>query len=110
MIHLGIDAETLEIWAIEITGSRIGDAPILPDLLDLIADGQRLGMVTADGAYDTRACHGAIAARGSCAVIPPRKNGKPWQEHTAGAATRNDALRSCHHLGRAIWTRWSGYH
>jgi hypothetical protein len=35
-VHLGIDAETLEIRAIEITGSRVGDAPILPDLLDQI--------------------------------------------------------------------------
>jgi hypothetical protein len=35
-VHLGIDAVTLEIWAIEITGSRIGDAPVLPDLLDQI--------------------------------------------------------------------------
>lgn len=92
-VHLGIDAETLEIRAIEITGSRIGDAPILPDLLDQIADGQRIGMVTADGAYDTRACHAAIAARGA-----------------AGATVRNDALRCCRHLGRAIWKRWTGYH
>jgi hypothetical protein len=35
-IHLGIDEETLEIRAVEITGSDIGDAPILPDLLDQI--------------------------------------------------------------------------
>ncbi len=67
-------------------------------------------MVTADGAYDTRACHAAIAARGAAAVIPPRKNGTPWKDHTAGAAVRSDALRSCRRLGRAIWTRWSGYH
>jgi hypothetical protein len=32
-VHLWIGAETLEIRAIEITGSRIGDAPMLPDLL-----------------------------------------------------------------------------
>src|SRR3990167_7002927 len=62
-VHLGIDAETLEIRAIEITGSRVGDAPMLPDLLDQIPGGQPIGMVTADGAYDTRACHAAIAAR-----------------------------------------------
>lgn len=109
-VHLGIDAETLEIRAIEVTGSRIGDAPILPDLLDQIADGQCIGIVTADGAYDTRACHAAIAARGAAAVIPPRKNGKPGREHAAGAAVRNDALRSCRRLGRAIWKRWTGYH
>lgn len=35
-VHLGIDARTLEIRAIEITGSRVGDAPMLPELLDQI--------------------------------------------------------------------------
>lgn len=109
-VHLGIDAETLEIRAIEVTSSRVGDAPILPDLLDQIPGDQPIGLVTADGAYDTRACHEAIAARGAAAVIPPRKNGKPWKEQTAGAAVRNDALRSCRRLGRAIWKRWAGYH
>jgi len=32
-----------------------------------------------DGAYDTRKCHEAIAARDAHAVIPPRKNAKPWK-------------------------------
>jgi hypothetical protein len=109
-VHLGIDAETLEIRAIEITGSRVGDAPMLPDLLDQIPGDQSIGIVTADGAYDTRACHAAIAERGAAAVIPPRRNGKPWKEHTAGATARNEALRSCRRLGRAIWKRWTGYH
>lgn len=109
-VHLGIDAETLEIRAIEITGSRIGDSPLLPDLLEQILCDQRIGRVTADGAYDARACHAAIAARGAAAVIPPRKNGKPWKEHTAGTTVCNDALRSCRRLGRTIWKRWSGCH
>lgn len=109
-VHLGIDTETLEIRAIEITGSRIGGEPVLPDLVDQIADGQRIGMVTADGAYDTRACHAAIAARRAAAVLPPHKDGKPWREHTAAAAARNDALRRCRRLGRATWKRWTGYH
>jgi len=83
---------------------------MLPDLLNQIPNDQPLGIVTADGAYDTRACHAAIAARGAAAVIPPRKNGKPWKEITAGATARNGALRSCRRLGRAIWKRWTGYH
>ena len=33
-VHLGIDASTLEILAIEVTDSGIGDAPVLPTLLD----------------------------------------------------------------------------
>lgn len=37
-VHLGIDADTPEIRGIEITGSRIGDKPVLPDLMEQIAD------------------------------------------------------------------------
>jgi hypothetical protein len=38
--HLGIDEETLEIRAVEITGSLIGDAPVLPDLHSQIPENQ----------------------------------------------------------------------
>ena len=44
-INLGIDEETLETRAVEITGSQIGDAPILPDLLDQIPEDQEIGSV-----------------------------------------------------------------
>ena len=64
-IHLGIDEETLEVRAVEITGSHVGDAPVLPDLLDQIPPEVEIGSVTADGAYDTRKCHDAIADRGA---------------------------------------------
>ena len=40
-IHLGIDEQTLEVRAVEITGSHIGDAPILPDLLSQIPAEER---------------------------------------------------------------------
>ena len=109
-VHLGIDAETLEIRAIEITGAGVGDAPMLPDLLEQIAADQPIGTVSADGAYDTRACHAAIAARNAIAVIPTRRNGRPWKEDTPGADARNDILRATNRLGRMIWRRWSGYH
>jgi len=102
-IHIGIDEETLEVRAVEVTGSNIGDAPILPELLDQIAADEQIGSVTADGAYDTRKCHEAIAARGAAAVIPPRKNAKPWKPTSPGAVARNEALRASKYLGRAIW-------
>ena len=109
-VHIGIDEETLEVRAVEVTGSNIGDAPILPELLDQIAIDEQIGSVTADGAYDTRKCHEAIAARGATAIIPPRKNAKPWSPTSPGAVARNEALRTSKYLGRAIWRRWSGYH
>jgi len=75
----GIDEQTLEIRAIEVTSSSIGEVPMLPDLLDQIPPDQEIDSVTADGAYDTRKCHDAIAARNAHAVIPPRKNAKLWK-------------------------------
>jgi hypothetical protein len=109
-IHLGIDEQTLEIRAVEVTSSNVGDAPMLPDLLAQIPAEEEIATVTADGAYDTRACHDAIAARGAAAVIPPRRNARPWKPDTAGARARNEVLRASKHLGRALWRNWSGYH
>jgi len=63
-----------------------------------------------DGAYDTRKCHEAIAARKTHAVIPPRKNAKPWKPTSAGAVARNEAINAQRYVGRTLWRRWSGYH
>jgi len=109
-LHLGMDEETLEIRAVGVTTSNVGDAPMLPDLLDQIPPGQEIATVTADGAYDTRRCHNVIAARGAAAVIPPRKNAQLWKPTTAGAIARNEAVRACKYLGRALWRKLTGYH
>ncbi|KIA80876.1 transposase [Chromobacterium piscinae] len=109
-VHLGIDAQTLEIRAIEVTDNAVGDAPMLPELLDQIPAGERIAAVSGDGAYDTKGCHEAIAKRKAEAVIPTRKNAKPWKENRLGAHVRNEILRATRLLGRAIWRKWSGYH
>lgn len=100
----------MEIRAAEFTTSDVGDAPMLPELLDQIPPDQEIASVTADGAFDTRKCHDAIAARGVAAIIPPRRNAKPWKPDTPGAIARNEALRASRRFGRTIWRRWSGYH
>ncbi len=109
-IHIGIDKKTLEIRAAEFTTSNVGDAPMLPELLGQVPPDQEIATVTGDGAFDTRKCHDAIAARGAAAIIPPRKNAKPWKPDTPGAVARNEILRTSQRFGRAIWRRWSGYH
>ncbi len=83
---------------------------MLPDLPGRIPPEQEIATVTADGAFDTRKCHGAIAARGAAAIIPPRKNAKPWKPDTPGAIARNEILRRSKRVGRTIWRRWSGHH
>lgn len=92
-IHLGVDGQTLEVRAVEITGNQIGVSPVLPDLLNQTPTEKEIASITADGAYDTRKCHDAIADHGANAVIPPVKNAQPWKAISAGAVARNeDAL------------------
>ena len=109
-VHLGIDAETLEIRAIEVTSNAVGDAPMLESLLEQIPPTEPVVSVTTDGAYDTKACHAVLAQRGAMAIIPPRKNGKPWKDNKPGASVRNEILRAVGRLGRKLWKKWSGYH
>lgn len=85
--------------------------PNLKQRLLLRESGKRaLASEVSDGAYDTKACHAAIAQRNAQAVIPPRKNAQTWKATLVGAHARNEALRACDRLGRSIWKKWSGYH
>ncbi len=49
------------VRAVEVTGSNIGEAAMPPELQNQTPNDQDIGSVTADGAYDTRKCHEAIA-------------------------------------------------
>lgn len=68
------DTATSDIRAVEFTPSS-GDSPVPPNLLGQTPEGEQIGTVTADGAYDTRRCHTAIIGRQATAIIPIRKNG-----------------------------------
>jgi len=109
-VHLSIDVVTLEIRAIEVTDNATGDAPMLPCLLDQIPADEIVSSVSGDSAYDTKGCHKAIAQLGAHAIIPTRKNAKPWKDHCPGAIDRNAILADTRLLGRKIWKRWSVYH
>ena len=51
-LHLGVDADTHEIVAVELTPDDVGDISELPDLLDQIDADADVASMTADGAYD----------------------------------------------------------
>ena len=61
--HIGTDGETLEMRALEITQSNVGDAPMLPELRNQIPPGQAIGSAKADAACDKRKGHDAIGVR-----------------------------------------------
>jgi transposase len=105
-LHLGVDADTHEIVAVELTPDDVGDVSEIPDLLDQIdAD---IASMTADGAYDGEAVYDAVAERHPSAtvIIPPRATSVAG-ETTATQRDRHLAMIEVH--GRMGWQRRSGY-
>jgi hypothetical protein len=78
-----------------------------PCLLDQIPSDEMIASVSGDGAYDTKGCHEAIAQRCAQAIIPTRKNAKPWKDQRPGAKARNAILATTCRLGRKIWKKWT---
>ena len=109
-LHIGIDTKTLQIRAVQLTTNSVSDSQVLGDLFDQIPPDERIDSVYTDGAYDTKCCRQIILDRDAHAVIPPRKNAKPWKDQTLRSMQRNELLKTVECLGRAIWKKWSGYH
>jgi len=105
-LHLGVDAVTHEIVAVELTPDGVGDVSEVPPLLDQIdAD---VASMTADGAYDGDAVYDAVTERHPEAVviIPPRATAVPSET----TPTRRDKhLAEIEKHGRIGWQRRSGY-
>ena len=95
--HLGIDAKTPEIRALEIMGSRFGEAPILPDLLHQIPSDQEIATSIVDGAFDTRVYHCFGGLHG-----PIRSHASP---HTIAERTTAAAIRLAGKAGSGRNTR-----
>ena len=110
-LHIGIDAETLQIRAVQLTTNNVSDSQVLGDLFDQIPPDERIDSVYTDGAYDTKRCRQLVSDRQAHAVIPPRKNAKSWKDQKTGSLERKELLKTVKRLGRrAIWKKWSGYH
>lgn len=83
---------------------------MLDDLLDQILQEEQMDSVYTDGAYGTKQCRQVIVDRQAYAVIPPRKNAKPWKDIKAHSLERNELLRVVKRFGRTLWKKWSGYY
>jgi Transposase DDE domain len=105
-LHLGMNAETHEIVAMELTPDDVGDISEIPNLLDQVD--VEVASVTADGAYDSETVYDVISERhpDARAIIPPRVTAV-----TGGAAQRQrDAhIETIANHGRMGWQRFSGY-
>ena len=71
-LHLALDAESLDIVAMEVTDSVRLDCNYLPGLIEQIKG--PIGQITGDGAYDKQPCYETAYNRGAKPVFPPQHN------------------------------------
>src|SRR6478609_8789836 len=76
-LHLGVDAATGQIKAVELTTNDVDDGSQVGPLLDQVED--VVASFTGDGAYDSGNVYAAVAERHpeAAVVVPPRKDAVP---------------------------------
>lgn len=109
-VHLALDANTGQVRAALMTHQDVADGEVLAELLEQIPEGEQINVIGGDGAYDTKPCHAAIAARGAAPSIPPREGAAHWPVNEPGAMWRNEAVDAIARDGRREWKKGSGYH
>ena len=88
-LHIGIDAGSGAIVAIELTNKDVDDAALTGALLDQVSD--PIVSFTADGAYDQDRVHEAVAERHpDAAVIVPPRSSATQRASAEPAPTRRD--------------------
>ncbi len=103
-LHLAVDAATHAVVAAEVSLETVADNEVLPTLLNPLR--RKIEQVSADGAYDTRACHALLQKKGAKASIPPRKNAGLWED----GHPRNEAVTALKAGELKQWKRDFGYH
>ncbi len=108
-LHIGIDADSGEILAVEVTERDIDDAAVADALLEQIAD--PIASFTADGAYDQDRVIQAIGIRhpDAAIIIPPRASGVASASAATAPTQRDRHLRMIAERGRMAWQKASRY-
>ncbi|MDQ4060610.1 MAG: IS5 family transposase [Pseudomonadota bacterium] len=109
-LHLGMDADTGRIVAVELTTNDVDDGSQVGPLLDQV-DGP-VASVTADGVYDRDDVYKAVAERHPEAVVivPPRSSAVLSNAAETAPTQRDRHLQAIAEHGRMGWQKTSGYH
>ena len=109
-LHLGVNAATLEIEAVETTTHAVSDGSQMEPLLAAVPG--EIEAVKADGAYDQAEVYAVVNERDAAAVIPPRQGAVIHQHGNCAAPPlpRDENLRGVRRYGRRGWKKKSGYH
>lgn len=95
---------THEVIAAEVSLVSVGDNEVLPTWLNPLR--RKINLVSADGAYDTKACHQLLRRKVCKATIPPRKNAGYWED----SHPRNEAVDTLKDGDLKQWKKDNDYH
>ena len=108
-LHIGVDAETGQILASELTSNDVDDGSQVGPLLDQITG--PLASFTGDGAYDQAGIYNTIVQRHPEAdvIVPPRSTAVLSNDVESAPTQRDRHLQSIAERGRIGWQERSGY-
>ena len=108
-LHLGVDAATGQIAAVELTGNETDDGSQVGRLLDQVMG--PVASFTGDGAYDREDVYGAVATRHPDApvIVPPRRGAVPSAAAETDPTQRDRHLELIAEHGRMAWQKAAGY-
>jgi len=108
-LHIGVDAVSGEIVAVEVTKKEIDDGAVVDALLNQIAD--PIASFTADGDYDQDRVSQAVAERhpDAAVIVPPRAGAVASASAETAPTQRDRHLRMTAERGRMAWQKVSGY-
>lgn len=109
-LHIGIDTETQEIVAQEISTSQTHDSQEFENLLEQVTT--PLGCVFADGAYDQKRCYHMVQEKGGQSIFQIRKNARLWKNDEGHLINcdRNENLLNIQKFGEKQWKKQTNYH
>ena len=108
-LHLGVDADTGEIVAADVTPNDVDDGSQVGALLDQVA--RPVASVTGDGAFDRDDVYGAVVERHPAAavIVPPRSSAVLSETAETAPTQRDRHLQLIAERGRMGWQKASGY-
>jgi hypothetical protein len=108
-LHIGIDADSGEIVAFDLTDKDVDDASHVEALLDQLSEAPASFM--ADGAYDRSGVLDAVLARNPSAsfIVPPCKGAVPGPTAATSPTQRDRHVLWVDEHGRMNWQKASGY-
>jgi len=108
-LHIGMDADSGQIVAAELTTNDVDDASQVGSLLDQVEG--PLASLTGDGAYDQDSVYRAVIDRdpGAAVIVPPRSTAVPSETSQTKPTQRDRHLRCIAEKGKIGWQKASGY-